>query len=97
MNFVFGIKKTEGEQPVSGRLTLIEALSEWKSQGYDHHEYKIVMREGLPIRIPEKHLDVMYIYVTEKDLQAMAENNLEHLNEFTITSFLIGVYHESGS
>ena len=82
---------------VSDFFTLEEALLEWKSRGYDHHEDKIVMREGLPIRIPEKPLDIMYIYVPEKDLQAMTENNREHLNEFTITSFLIGGYHESGS
>ncbi len=97
MNFVFGIQKTEGEQQVSDLLTLEEALQQWKSRGYDHHEYKIVMRKGLPMSTPERPLYVMNIYIAEEDLQAMAENNHERLNEFTITSFLISEYHEPGS
>jgi hypothetical protein len=96
-NLVYVIQKTEGKQPVSGRLTLFEALSEWKLRGYDHHEYKIVMRKGIPTSTPERPLDVMYIYVEEEDLQAMTENNHECLNEFKITSFLISGYHEPGS
>jgi hypothetical protein len=97
MNFVFGIQKFNQEQLVSGLLTLFEALQEWKSRGYDHHEYKIVMRKDLPVSAPERPLNVMNIYVEEEELQAMTENNHERLNEFTITSFLISEYHEPGS
>jgi hypothetical protein len=97
MKFVFGIQKTNEEQQVSDRLTLEEALQQWKSREYDHHEYKIVMHEGIPTSTPERPLDVMYIYVEEEDLQAMTENNHERLNEFTITPFLISEYHEPGS
>ena len=97
MNFVFRIQKTDGEQPVSGHLSLEEALSVWKLRGYRHPEYTTVMGKGQPIHNPEKPLDFMYMYVSEEDLQKMAENNHKYLNEFTISSFLIGGYHESGS
>ena len=97
MSLVFWIQKTNKEQLVSGRLTLEEALQQWKSRGYDHREYKIVMRKGPPRSVSERPIDVIYIYVTEGDLQKIAKNNHEQLNEFTITSLLISGYHESGS
>lgn len=97
MNLAFVIQKTEGKLPVSEFLLLEEALLRWKVKGYEHPEYQIVMCKGPIIPIPERPLEAMYVFVSDQELKEVSNNVHEILDDFTVTSFLIGGYHESGS
>ncbi len=82
--------------PQHGRL-LEEALQHWQVMGYKHPEYQITMSKGLEIPIPEDPIEVMYFFVVDEDLLETSNNPFELLDGFSINTFLLGGYHESGS
>lgn len=97
MNLVFVIQKTEGKQTVSDFLLLEEALLMWRLMGYKHPEYQIMMCKGPVIPIPESPIEAKYIFVSDQELQEVSNNTNEILDDFTVSTFLLGGYHESGS
>jgi len=55
------------------------------------------MSKGPEISIPEDPMEVMYFFVADEDLLDASNNPIELLDGFTINTFLLGEYHESGS
>ena len=97
MEYSFVILQVDKEQQVSGHLLLEEALQHWQVMGYKHPEYQIVMNKGPEKPIPEDPIESMYFFVADEDLLDASNNPIELLGGFSISTFLLGGYHESGS
>lgn len=96
-NLVFVIQQTDSRQLVSDFLLLEEALQLWKDQGYDHPEHQIVMCKGPAIPIPESPIEAMYVFVLDEKSQELSHGIHGLLDDFSISTFFLGGYHESDS
>ena len=97
MEYSFVILRVDKEQQVSGYPLLEEALQHWQVMGYKHPEYQITMCKGPEIIIEEDPIEIMYFFVADEDLLDASNNPFELLDGFSINTFLLGGYHESGS
>ena len=85
MRLVYVIRKRDRKQPVSDYLLLEEALYHWEAMGYEHPEYYIEVFEGPEIPLPDKPIEVMYLFIADDD---STDEYLEPIENFHITRFM---------
>ena len=85
MSLVYVIRMRDREQPVSDYLLLEEALYHWEVMGYEHPEYYIEVFEGPEIYLPDKPIEVLYLFVADDD---SADEYPGPIENFHITRFM---------
>ena len=85
MKYEFEIQRSDMNEVIAEHLKLEHALALWRIQGYEHPEYKIVMK-------PSREF---YIYV--EDLDQIEVIDPGQVNRFKIRQFMYLENHESDS
>ncbi len=85
MSLVYVIRKRDRKQPVSDYLLLEEALYHWNAMGYEHPDYYIEVFEGPEIPLPDKPIEVLYLFVADDDSEDEYPRPIEN---FHITRFM---------